>query len=296
MRNYPRPDLLVETDWLFDNLLRSDLRVFECGARPSPNPDKALAKKYPLRPQSGRPLYHEAHIPGANFIDLPTDLTDQTSEIPMMMPPIEQLVEVMQASGIEDGTTVVLYSSTSPMWATRIWWMLRSVGFENAKILNGGIRKWRAEGRPISTESPKYARAKFTPKPHDGVFVIKEDVIAALSDPDTVLLHALTESVFDGTDDTRVFGRRGHIPDSVNVPSDSLHDPDTGTYLSPEKLAQLFAEKFDTSAARIITYCGGGINATNNAFALALLGHENVAIYDGSMNEWGNDHSLPIER
>jgi len=110
-----------------------------------------------------------------------------------------------------------------------------------------------------------------------------------------LLIHALTPSVYDGSNDALVFGRRGRIPGSVNIPSGTLHHSETGAYLPASQLRELFEAANVDGAEQIITYCGGGVNATNVAFALCLLGYENVAVYDGSMNEWGNDESLPIE-
>lgn len=292
---YSRPEYLVETDWLEKNLDAPTLRIFDCAAQPAPNPDINLRKKFPLKPQSGLALYEEIHIPGAGFIDVPGDLTDLSSEFPMMMPPAEQVVDVMARSGIGDSTRVVLYSSTNPMWATRVWWMLRAVGFENASVLNGGLKKWVNESRQTSDVSFVYGREKFTAKYRPEVFVDKKIVRAALNSPQMLLIHALTPSVYDGSNDALVFGRRGRIPGSVNIPSGHLHHPESGTYLPAHQLQEIFKAVNADKAEQIITYCGGAVNATNNAFALCLLGYENVSVYDGSMSEWGNDESLPIE-
>lgn len=292
---FRRQEYLVETDWLERNLEAPELRIFDCAAQPAPNPDEELRKKFPLKPQSGRALYDESHIPGAGFIDVPGDLTDKSSELPMMMPPTEQVIEVMARSGIGDGTRVVLYSSANPMWATRVWWILRAVGFNNAAILNGGLTKWVAEKRQTSKTSYVYKPEQFSANPRPEVFVDKQLVRAALNLPDILLIHALTPSVYDGSNDALVFGRRGRIPGSVNIPSGVLHDSEAGTYLPAHQLREIFEAVNAVKAEQIITYCGGGVNATNNAFVLCLLGYENVAVYDGSMSEWGNDESLPIE-
>lgn len=292
---YSRPECLVETDWLERNLDAPELRIFDCAALPAPNPDEALRKKFPLKPQSGRASYEKAHVPGAGFIDVPGELTDKSSEFPMMMPPIEQVIDVMSRSGIGDGARVVLYSSTNPMWATRVWWILRAVGFDNAAILNGGLTKWTAEARQTSTSPSTYKPEQFIARPRPDVFVDKQVVRAALGAPDVLLIHALTPSVYDGSNDALVFGRRGRIPGSVNIPSGDLHQSETGAYLPAHQLHEIFKAVNAHGVERIITYCGAGVNATNDAFALCLLGYETVAVYDGSMSEWGNDESLPIE-
>lgn len=295
MTSYKNAEFLVETDWLADNLTLPELRIFDCAARPAPNLDEEQRKKYPLKPQSGRSSYEKQHIAGAGFIDLPTDLTDNSTDLPMMMPPMKQIVDVVSNYGIGDDTFVVLYSSTNPMWATRVWWMLRTIGFDNAAILNGGLKKWLAEDRLTSAEVCTYTAAALTEKPRPDVFVDKNRVLAALNETGALLIHALTPAVHNGNNDALVFGRQGRIPNSVNIPSGTLHNTETGAYLPSSELRRLFEAKKSDQAQQIITYCGGGINATNDAFALALLGYNNVAIYDGSMNEWGNDPSLPIE-
>jgi thiosulfate/3-mercaptopyruvate sulfurtransferase len=295
MDQYPRAEYLVETDWLAVNLNESNLRIFDCGARPAPNPDEVQRKKYPLKPKSGRALYEKEHIPGANHIDVPCDLSDENSELPLMMPPVEQMAEVLAAVGISDNSHVVLYSSTSPMWATRVWWMLRSVGFENVSILNGGIEKWVSEGRPVSNVVSPYASGKLTVVQKSELFVDKKYIRKAIDNDTITLVHALTPSVYDGSNDSLIFGRRGRIPGSINIPSELLYDPDTGVYLPHPALCTVFEEVGCRTNNKIIIYCGGGINATLDAFALTLIGYENIAVYDGSMCEWGNDHSLPIE-
>jgi len=181
------------------------------------------------------------------------------------------------------------------MWATRVWWVLRAVGFDDAAILNGGLAKWIAEGRLTSNTPFAYDPARLAATPRPEVFVDKHLVHAALGVPGKLLIHALTPSVYDGSNDALVFGRRGRIPGSVNIPSGTLHDSETGAYLPARQLRDIFKAADADRAEHIITYCGGGVNATNDAFALCLLGYENVAVYDGSMNEWGNDESLPVE-
>jgi len=213
----------------------------------------------------------------------------------MMLASTAQLAETFSRAGIGDENRVVLYSSESAMWATRVWWVLKAVGFDNAAVLNGGFAKWTAEGRAISNRPSAYSQGRFKAVLRDGVFADKDRVRAALDDGETLLIHAMMPAVYNGTHETLIFGRRGHIPGSVNIPSSGLHDPESSTYLPAAKLRRIFEEVHSNHAQDIITYCGGGINASNDAFALALLGYENVSIYDGSMCEWGNDESLPIE-
>ncbi len=287
----------METTWLDENLGSPELRIFDCATLRSANPDPIDRLSYPVRPKSGRKSYDKGHIPGASFIDIPNSLTDTSTHIPMMAPTQALALETFGRAGISKETShVVLYSSTSQMWATRVWWILRSLGFKKVSLLNGGWSKWVAEGRPISTRPTNYKPVIAQGKYNERYFARKSEVISALGESDTLLIHALTPPVFEGSDDTLVFGRRGHIPGSVNIPSGSMFDSIDGTYLNPKDLAQWFEKEGADKARRIFIYCGGGINATVNAFSLSLLGYENVSVYDGSMNEWGNDHSLPIEQ
>lgn len=282
---YQQPQYLVETDWLEDNLAEPDLRIFDCTAIPGPNPDEEMRKQFPVAARSGREQFEGGHIPGAGFIDVPEELSDKSSSIPMMMPSEEQFVDAMTKYGITDDSRVVLYSQGA-MWATRVWWMLRAYGFDNATVLNGGWKKWTAEGRPVSSEPCAYVPGKFTVKHRSNAIVGKGEVLEAIGDEATRLIYAHPSAP--------VFGREGRIMGSEYIPTTSLHDPETGVYLPASQLQKIFdvADVGDTE--KIITYCGAGIAATNNAFALTLLGYQNVAVYDGSMCEWGNDESLPM--
>ena len=264
------------------------LRVFDCTVVISFGPEGVNLR-------SGREDWVSAHIPGADFLDLLTELSDPSSRFHFMLPPPEQFAEVMSAHGVEEGTRVVLYDSHNSAWAARVWWMLRSYGFENAVVLNGGWKKWSLEGRPVSKAPAGYARARFQARPRPGVFVDREVVEAAISEPGACLVNGLSEEQHRGTGATVAGGRPGHIPSSVNVPAQSLVDPETQAYLPEAELRALVEGVGVSSADRIITYCGGGIAASGVAFVLKLLGHENVSIYDASLEEWATDPSLPIE-
>lgn len=200
----------------------------------------------------------------------------------------------MSSYGIGDDTVVVLYSTTDSNWAARVWWMLHAFGFENAVILNGGWTKWTAEGRPVSNQSCSYVPSQLTTRPRQGMFVNKDEVLTAISDKDVHILSALPEHIHSGTSDI-TFGRKGHITGSINIPFSVLHEPDTGSYLPITQLRKEFDSVEVDKSKKIITYCGAGIASANTAFALSLLGYDNVSVYDGSLLEWGNDTSLPME-
>jgi len=280
------PQYLVETDWLQTHLEDPQLRILDCTVflRPAEGG---------VRPESGRTVWAQGHIPGSGFADLLADLSDRNSPLPVMLPPADQFAAAMSRYGVGDGARVVLYDASMNMWAARVWWMLRTFGFDQAAVLNGGWRKWTAENRPVSTNSPTYPPARFISRPQTGRIVCKDEVLAAISDADTRLVNALSPEEHAGTV-TRV-ARRGHIPNSVNVPAGSLVDPNTHAYLEPGQLRGRFATAGALNRERVITYCGGGIAACSDALVLTLLGVENVAVYDGSMVEWAADPELPME-
>ena len=294
IENIRLPAFLVETNWLEPVLGSPGLLIFDCAVIAGPNPDPELAKTFPFAFESGQKNFDEGHIFGAGFIDLINDLSDKSSPLPLMSPPEQQFVEAMARYGIGEGTKVVLYSSTEPMWAARVWWLLRAFGFDDAAILNGGLAKWVREGRSLSQEVCTYAPNTFIPSARPTMFADKEKVLGAITDTSACVINALPPPMHSG-DGGPVFGRKGRIAGSVNVPNGALHDPDTGEYLPQEKLREIFDLVGVGDASEIITYCGGGIASSNDAFVLTLLGYENVSVYDASMFEWGNDLSLPME-
>ncbi len=152
-----------------------------------------------------------------------------------MMPSEQQFADAMSKYGIGDGNHVVLYSSAAPMWATRVWWMLHAFGFDNAAIFDGGWSKWLAEGRPVSTDACAYPPNRFTARLRSGKFIGKDEVLAAVGEAGVCLINALSPEMYAGTSE-QMYGRKGHIPGSLNVPYYDLHDPDTGAYLPADRL------------------------------------------------------------
>jgi thiosulfate/3-mercaptopyruvate sulfurtransferase len=210
-----------------------------------------------------------------------------------MMLPVEELARRFAAKGIGEGTRVVLYSRKAIQWATRVWWMLRSVGFDNAAILDGGFDKWAAEGRPVSTTPHVYPSAQLTARPRPELFVGKEEMKAAIGDAGTCSINALAPDLHSGANPR--YGRPGRIPGSVNVPAATLQDLATFALRPPAQVESIFKGVGADKSKRILIYCGGGIAATMDAFLLHQLGYNNLAIYDASMSEWAKDPSLPIE-
>ncbi|MFV2031603.1 MAG: sulfurtransferase, partial [Gammaproteobacteria bacterium] len=251
-----RPEYLVETDWLEQNIDMAELRIFDCSVNVIPNPDPEQGQQIPLVFQSGRINYDQAHIPRAGFIDVPLELSDNSSHLPLMVPSEKQFTETMSQYGIGDDTRVVLYSTTEPNWAARVWWMLRAFGFDRVAILNGGWNKWTTEGRPVSNQSCEYLPSQFIARPRSGFFVGKKEVLEAIDNDEIRTINALPSALHTGNSDI-VFGRKGHISGSVNVPFVELHDPDTGSYVPADQLFKIFDSAVVSEASRVITYCGG---------------------------------------
>lgn len=279
-------DALVGTDWLAANLEDPELRIFDCTVTLVPFEGG-------VRPHSGRADWAAGHIPGSGFADLPGDLCDRTSPLSLMMPPADEFARVMGASGAGPGTRVVLYDSGAHTWATRLWWMLHAMGFDDMAVLDGGLRKWKAEHRPLSTEPCRYPPSTFIARPRPGAFVDKQQVRASLDRADVRLINALSVDEHRGKV-TRV-ARPGHIPGSGNVPAGSLLDPHTGAFRPLADLAGMFEAQQALGDRRVITYCGGGIAATSAAFTLRRLGARDVGVYDGSLVDWSQDPDLPME-
>lgn len=279
---------LVSTDWLAAHLYDRDLRVFDVTMHLIP------ATPGPFLVESGRAGHEAGHVPGAAFLDLANDLSDQHSSLKFTRPTVDALARAFAAAGVGSDTLVVTYSTTTPMWATRVWWMLKACGFDNAAVLDGGLAKWKAEGRPVEAGTRAYPPAEFTPTPKAGAWADKAEVLAAIDDDRLCIVNALPASIHRG-DDATSWGRKGHITGSRNIPFETLLNAD-GTYRSDTELRALFESVGAFGKERAICYCGGGISATMDALALVRLGHPSVGVYDGSMAEWARDPALPMEQ
>ena len=288
--NFAHPEYLVETDWLADHLTDPGVRVLECTVYLHPAPDLPGG----FRVESGRAQWAAGHIPGAGFVDLPEELSDRASPFRFMMPPVEQFTGALARHGVGDGVQVVLYDRSVNMWAARVWWMLRAFGFDHAAVLNGGWKKWTGEGRPVAADSGERPARPFVARPRPGLIADKAAVQAAIGDGATCVVNALSEEQHRGGGAS--YGRPGRIRRSVNMPARDLVDPDTHAYLPAETLRRKFEAVGALGARRVITYCGGGIAASSDAFALALLGRDDVAVYDASLSEWARDPALPMEQ
>lgn len=285
---YRMPDALVDTGWLAGRLNDPDLRVYDCTTHLIPHHEKP----YIVKP--GLEDYQRGHIPGSAFLDIQGELSDNASHLRFTFPKPDALAAAFGRVGIGDGATVVLYSQTTPQWATRVWWMLRAMGFDTARVLDGGQTKWKQEGRPLETEPRGYPAASFTARPRPGLIVQKDEVLAALGNSGACVINALRAEQHAGKGGT-VYGRPGRIAGTVNVPTVDLLDPATTAFLPADYIARQFGKAGADKAERVITYCGGGIAASATAMLLTMLGYENVGLYDNSMSEWAVDETLPME-
>lgn len=288
---FANPELLVSTEWLAEHLDDHDLRLFECTVFLRPRDGGGY------RVESGLAEWEAGHIPRSGFLDLQRDFSDNDQQLRFMLPSPAAFAEAAGRQGIAETDRIVLYDRLGSMWAARLWWMFRAMSGRRAVVLDGGWTKWLAEGRPVSTAPPAYPPATFRARFDMARFAHREELVETLDGDKrrTCVVNALGADQHSGADGGRTYGRAGHIPGSVNVPAMELIDPETQTYLDAETLAARFADVGATPYKRIITYCGGGIAASNDAFVLSLLGYQNVAVYDASMSEWAADPSLPLE-
>jgi thiosulfate/3-mercaptopyruvate sulfurtransferase len=286
------PRALIDTATLAAALGDPSLRVFDCTTILDPAP-AGSAEPYIAVP--GRKTFEEGHVPGADFLDLQGEFSDTGTHLNFMLPPVARLAAAFGRHGVGPGTLVVLYSIGTMMWAARFWWMLRALGFDGATVLDGGLDKWQAEGRPLESGAPRgYPPATFVAAPRDGLFVDAAKVKAAIGRRDTVTVNALGPQFHRGLEPSR-YGRPGRVPGSVNVPAATLVDPATKGFIPLADAAAKFAAQGVSKDKRTICYCGGGISATIDLFLLHQLGHDDITLYDASMGEWAKTESLPIE-
>lgn len=274
------PSQSVSTQWLADYLGADNLVVLDASvvAYKQPNGTPGYI--------SGHELYLlDGHIPGAYFADVIDELSDPDGTYPFTRPSAERFAAAIGALGIGNSTTVVIYDSAVGQWAARVWWLLRSFGYDNVAILDGGLTSWKLEERPTDVGHVQPPVVPFAVSERPELWVDKEYVEGILrGDIDAALVCATPSSEFSGESVPR--GRPGHIPGSLSVPAVSLVD-EAHALLPAASLRATFAPAL--GAARIVVYCGAGIAATADAFALTLLGETSIAVYDGSLNEWAAD-------
>jgi len=279
----PAMDTLVSADWLEGHLGDPDLVILDCTVVIEPDGSGGL------RSVNGRANYETGHIPTAGFADLLGDLSDSDSPFDFAMPSPEQFAAAMERLGVSDHSRVVLYDASGSVWAARVWWMLRWIGFDRAALLDGGLNAWTAGGRPLSTEPFSRLAGQLAVSLRPELIADRDEVLASIEDKSTTLIDSLPPAHYRG--ETTMYERPGHIPGAVNVPVFSALD-ETGSYRTLDELASVFDGDRD---GRAITYCGGGIAASSNAFVMTRLGFTDVAVYAASLQEWTADPDLPLE-
>ena len=273
---------LVETDWLAKRLDAPDIVALDASLH------------LPTTGRDAKAEYLAAHIPGALFFDI-DDIADETSPLPHMLPSTVKFASRVKKLGVGDGARVVVYDSEGLYSAARAWWMFRIMGHDDVAVLNGGLKKWKAEGRPLQDgEPPRRTPRHFTPRFHAELVRDAAEVRALIGSPAAQIVDARSAGRFEGRDaDPRPGLRQGHIPGSRNVPYATLLNAD-GTLRPAAELAAAFAKAGVEVERPVVATCGSGVTAGIVALALAVLGRPDAAVYDGSWVEWGADRSLPF--
>jgi thiosulfate/3-mercaptopyruvate sulfurtransferase len=275
-------DPLVSTEWLAEHLKDANVKLLDAtfklpGVLPLPKDD-----------------YLAAHIPGAVYFDVDA-VSDHSNPLPHMYPSAEQFGRDVGALGVSNNDTVVIYDSGGWVAAPRAWWMFLSYGHRDVRILNGGLKKWRAEGRPVESgevnAKPATFKASYDAKRVRSI----EQMIANVKSRTEQVIDARAAERFEGrAPEPRPGIRAGHIPGALNLPYNNLFDAATGTMKPLEELRKAFAGAGVDTAKPIVTSCGSGVSAGVLTLALYRIGVENTALYDGSWSEWGKADGPPI--
>jgi thiosulfate/3-mercaptopyruvate sulfurtransferase len=279
----PQIDTLVSAQWLKEHIGDPDLVILD--ATVIVEPDGAGN----MRSVNGRASYEAGHIPTAGFADLLGELSSAESPLQFGMPSPEEFAAAMGALGVGDDSRVVIYDNMGSSWAARVWWMLRWIGFDQAALLDGGLNAWTAAGGELSSEPVARAPRTLTVNLRPELIADQEEVHASIDNDAVNLVDALPEIHYRG--EWTMYEQPGHIPGAVNFPVTSLFD-ESGQFHSDDILSGMFAGDRE---ARTITYCGGGIAASADAFVLTRLGFTDVAIYAASLEEWTANPDNPME-
>jgi len=249
----------------------------------------------PYTVESGRRGYEQAHVPGAVFADIPGDLSDPDSPFPFTLPGPERFARAMGDLGVGPGTSVVAYAQESPIWAFRLWWLLRYFGFDDVRVLDGGLPSWRRAGYELSSAAPSIETANFVTRPRRELLATKDDVIRAVGGEPACLVNALSSQAFRAQG-PGAYSRPGRIPGSLSAPAHELVDPGTWCLRQRDELAHGLCDLLDIGPdVPVIAYCGAGISATVDIFVLSILGRDDLRLYDGSLAEWSADPQLPLD-
>ncbi|HEU0100154.1 MAG TPA: 3-mercaptopyruvate sulfurtransferase [Allosphingosinicella sp.] len=273
-------DSLVTTDWLERELGAGDLRVI----------DSTLF--LPSDSRDARSEYEAEHIPGAVFLDL-DEVSDSSSPLPHMVPSEAKFASRMASLGLRDGQRFVVYDNSPLHSAARAWWMLRNFGAHHVAILDGGLQKWKAEGRPLESGRPQVRHGHFSPRFAAGAVADKAAVAGLLGDGVHEIVDARGRGRFTGEEaEPRPGMASGHIPGSKNLPQGDLFKPDN-SWKRGDELRSAFGDAGVDLRRPMVATCGSGVTACVLLFGAHLLGKEDVRLYDGSWSEWGSDPATP---
>ncbi|MEA3032237.1 MAG: thiosulfate/3-mercaptopyruvate sulfurtransferase [Sphingomonadales bacterium] len=275
-------DDLVSTEWLAGELGAADLRILDA------------TWFLPADKRDPKAEYEAEHIPGAVFVDL-DDVSDPDSPFPHMLPSEHRLASRMQSLGGRDGARIVVYDHSPLHTSARIWWMLKRFGARYVAILDGGLAKWKAEGRPLEGGKPQVRRGHFTPALDRRGVAAKADMLALVDAASHEIVDARSGPRFAGAEaEPRPGVACGHIPGSKNLPQARLFSPDN-SWKRGDDLRAAFEEAGINLARPMVTTCGSGVTAAVVLFGAHLLGKDDIALYDGSWSEWGGDPATPKE-
>jgi thiosulfate/3-mercaptopyruvate sulfurtransferase len=278
----PLQDPLVDTAWLAAHLGAPDVKIADA------------TWFLPTLARRARQEYTEAHIPGAVFFDI-DDIADEASPLPHMLPDAVKFSSRMRRLGLGDGTRIVVYDNNRYSASARAWWMLRLFGHPEVAVLDGGLAKWRAEGRPVTDEPVTPKAAHFTPRQNNLLVRDLEQMRANVLSRREQVVDARSHGRFAGTEpEPRAGLRGGHMPGSVCLPHLELIAPD-GTLLPGPELRRRFGAAGVDVNRPAVTSCGSGVTASTLALALYRLGRDDIAVYDGSWSEWGGRSDTPVE-
>jgi thiosulfate/3-mercaptopyruvate sulfurtransferase len=274
-------DPLVSTAWLAERLGSGEVRVVDA------------SWFMPGAPKTGAQAYGEGHIPGAVFFDIDA-IADRTTDLPHMLPAPDAFADAAGALGLRRDLTIVVYDAQGIFSAPRVWWTLRIMGFPEVFVLDGGLVKWRAEGRPLATAAAHPAATTIEPAFDPSLVRDLDAVREALERHDAQVIDARPGPRFRGeVPEPRAGLRGGHMLGALNVPFGGLINPD-GTMKAAEDLRAAFEGAGVDLGEPMVTTCGSGVSASLLALALARLGREDVAVYDGSWTEWGGRPDTPV--
>jgi thiosulfate/3-mercaptopyruvate sulfurtransferase len=249
----------------------------------------------PAEGRNARAEFEAEHIPGAVFFDI-DEIADDTSGLPHMLARPEKFSSKVRKLGIGDGKRIVVYDTKGLFSAARVWWTFRAMGAREVSVLDGGLPKWKAEGRPLEEGPPRVRERHFSARRQAAMVRDADDVLGIVANGGTAqIVDARSAGRFTGTDpEPRAGLRGGRIPGSHNVPFNTLLNDD-GTLKASDELAKRFEEAGVDLSKPVVTSCGSGVTAAVLSLALESLGHKNTALYDGSWSEWGGRDELPVE-